>query len=461
MDKMNSTINLCNNRSKKHYVKWAAMTIFMAVCCIPAGFYPFLHGPFAWGPLIGTTIGTISIVIFLRSMMVIMKPEQGKLGKSLQPYFDGTINTDIQVIFARIDKDMEENGKQFGYVWVGNKWVLGGEAMLIHCIRGIFSFKIWKGKQYEYDICLVDDRQNVQVTNLIYEKELDALSDYLTSLLPLAATGGFKEYMAFIAKDEEEVEAFNEAFLHPEEQPRDFGFIFTEANGMPTSLATVEEILLAINELLPGQQVRLAACIPPPSDQGDCIDITGCQFEEDDQYALMVRFRNDQGSIKVFMLRCIPVFKVQEVMFNFYESQKVPDVSTWEDQSHLLYEEPPMEDYVLYVDEHRYDHITYDDVQASFENLCEGKCKSVLIRTPGWQNGYLEVTGKKDNYVVEVAGFDSNHEICGYRTHTIYGGHVIHWFSEYYHQYKYPEIRDDWEDITREIQKRMNPSQVE
>lgn len=455
---VNNTVNLCNSRSSKHYVKWAVMSLFTALCCIPVGFYPFLYGPFAWGPFFGSTIGTIALVMFVRSILVILTPGCGKLGKSVRLYSDGTINTGTQAVFAMIDKDMEENGRRFGYVWVGSEWVLGGEAMRIDRIRGIFSFKIWKGKQYEYAICLVDDRQNVQVTNLTFEKQLDELHHYLIALLPKAATGGFKDYMTFIAKDKDEMEAFNEEFLHPKRQLEDAEFVFTEADGIPTSLATSEKILKAVDDLQSGQRIRLAACPPPASERGSCIDITCYRLDEEGQYTLMAYFRDDQDREMVFMLRLVPVVKVRKIMLAYFEKLEVPDLTAWEDQSHLLYEEPPMEDYVLYVDDHCYDHITYDDVQASLENLKEGKCRAVLLRTPGWQNGYMEVTGREDDYVVEVAGFDKNHEICGYRTHTVYGGHVTYWLSEYYHHYKYPEIRDGWEDVSEEVRKNVASS---
>lgn len=459
---MNKTINLCNRRSRKHYVKWAVVTFLITLCCIPAGFYPFFQESFEWGSFIGVVIGTIALIMFVRSIVAILVPEQGKLGKSVQPYFERTIHTDTKTIFARIDEDMAQNGKQFGYVWVGSQWVLGGEAMRIDCIRGVFSFKVWKGKhRYEYGICLVDDRQNVQVTNILYEKQLDALNGYLLALLPRAASGGFEEYMAFIAKGEEEMAVFNKEFLHREPCSEPCEFIFTEADGIPTSLATSEKILRAIDDLQPEQRIRLAASPPPASKQGDCIDLTCYRLEEEEQYALMVYFRSHQEQETVFILRPVPVGKVRRVLLSYFEKQEAPDVTGWEDRSDMLYAEPPMEDYVLYVDGHCYEFITYDDVRASFENLNKGKCKAFLLRTPSWQNGYMEVRGKEDDYVVEVAGYDKDHQICGYRTHTIYSGHVIYWLSEYYHQWQYPEIRADWEDVSEEVRKKANASPEE
>ena len=411
------------------------------------------YGSFTgWGTWIISAMGVVALAIFVHSMLAVLKPEWGKLGKSVLPYSDGTINTGIQSMFARIDKDMELNGKKFGYVWVGKEWVLGGEAMSIERIRGIFSFKIWKCKQYEYAICLVDDRRNVQTTNLTREKHLDELYDYLTDLLPNAAYGHFDDYLAFIAKDETEMEEFNEGFLHG--APVDKGeFVLTESDNIPTSLVTSEGIRRAVNALEPGGRVKLTACLPPETKRGTCTDLTLYRDEEDGNYLLAAFFTTGEEEDKAYTLHDTSPSGACSVMLPYFEEGKVPDVSTWKDQSYLLHQEGPMEDYVLYVDGHEYEHIIYEDVQASLQDLDEGKCKSILLRTPSWQNGYMEVRGTRDDYVVEVAGFDHNHEVCGYRTHTIYGGHVTYWLSEYYHHYKYPEIRDDWEDVTEEVKR--------
>lgn len=449
---------LCNRRSHTHYLGRTISYLIGFVCCFLWGLLPFMRQPFAWGPFICMLVGVYFVVMFIRCLLALMKPEFGKLGKSVRVYYDGTVDTDVQAIFARIDRDMAENGKMFGKVWVGKEWILEMQAMCISSIRGIFTFSLLRGKMREYSICLVDDRQNIITVTLTHVKQCDELNDYLTGLLPRAATGNFKDYMAFVAKDKEEMEVFNREFLQLEEAEEKQECVFIGTDGIPTSLATSELIRQSINALQPDERIRLAACNPPDSEWGNCTCISCYRLDDEGQYALLACFCTEDDREAAFILRPVPTAGAHAVLLSYFEKLKVPDVTTWEDQTNLLYGQEPMEDYILYVDGHKYDHINFDDVMASFEDLKEGKCNAFLIRTPGWQNGYMEVTGTEDRYTVEVAGFDGKHEVRGFRTQTVYGGHVTYWLSEYYHQYKYPEIRSDWEDITAEVREKIKPN---
>lgn len=447
---MNNTINLCNIRSRRHYLKWLVVCLIVTVCCLPSGLLLLMDEPFTWGNLALFSVGLAALFKVCTSLLVIFNPSEGKLGKSVQPYFEGTIDTDIQAQFARIEKDLAENGLQFGYVWVGKEWFLGGEAMRIDCIRGIFSSKIWRGKRYEYAICLVDDQQNIQTTTLTFEKQLDALDEYLTNLLPRAAGGDFKDYTSFIAKSEEDMTLFNEQFLRPKE-PEEQNFVLKGIDGVPTSLVTSALIRQTMEQMQPGEHFMLTSMIPLKSAWGESYDLSCHRIDGEGPFVIVAYFAGKDNESIAYTLRFIPATKAYAILSNYFEKREVPDVSDWENQTHRLNQHTPLEDYVLYVDGHKYDHITYDDVMVSWEELNEGKCKSILLRTPSWQNGYMGVVGSKDKYTVEVAGFDSNHEIRGFRTQTKYGGHVTYWLSDYFHEYKYPEIRADWEDISEEV----------
>lgn len=454
---MPKTTNFCYKRSRNHYIGWALGSFFIAASCFPSGFLLLIDEPFTWGALIISVIGTIALAIFIRSLLLIFSPANGKLGKSVRPYMDGSIHTDVKSMFALIDEDIVQNGKKFGYARVGKKWILGGEAMLIERIRGIFCIKIIRSKRREYGICLVDDHLNVQTTNLSREKHLDELNDYLTHLLPYAATGDFDDYLTFIAKDNAEMEAFNEEFVRRSAAVNS-EYVLTESDDIPTSLVTPEKIRHAINTLQPGQRILLSACNPPESKWGRCTGISCHCFAEDGRYALAAYFETEEGDKRRFVLRFVPLTQLHAVWKDFFENAGIPDVDTWEDQSDRIEPVEPMEDYVLYVDGHKYDHIIYEDVEASLENLEEGKCEALLLRTPGWKNGYLEVRGTKDDYIVEVAGFDGNHEVRGYCTSTTDGESVRYWLSEYYHNYRYPEVEDNWEDITEEVRRKSASS---
>lgn len=280
MEKKLGTTNLCNSRCRTYYMGWAVSFLIGFICCFLWGLLPFIRQPFAWGPFICMLVGVYFFVRLIRCILALMKPEWGKLGKSVRIYSDGTIHTDIQAIFAQIDKDIEENGKKFGKIWVGKDWILGIEAMRIDRIRGIFTFTMWRGKMREHSICLVDDQQNILTTSLTFVKQLDELNGYLTGLLPRTATGNFKDYLAFVAKDKEEMEAFNDEFLHGK-TPETSEFVFTGTDGIPTSLATSELIRQSINALQPDEQIRLVACNPPDSEWGNCTGMTCYRLDDE------------------------------------------------------------------------------------------------------------------------------------------------------------------------------------
>lgn len=452
MEKTNQRESVsCYARNRNHYIKWCLIYGLIMSFTFPPGVAMLFYAQlFNWVSWVLTLVGALCLYKLVTGLLSIFNPDNGKLGRSVKRYSDGTIHTDVAFIFGEIEKDIHEHGKKFGCFWIGKEWALGEEAMRVEFIRGIFSFKIWKGKRYEYAICLVDEQENVQVTNLTREKELDALYDYLRERIPGAASGNFEDYTAFIGKDDAQREAFEQKFEAVKREGSKT-FVFKDVDDMPTSHVTTELIRERMNTMEPGQRFILTPCLPIAFERGKCTYLSCHRVEAAGQFVLLLYYENTKGNPEIYALRFIPLLKARNILTDFFENKVVPDMTGWEDQSHLLRQERPLEDYVLYVDEHKYDHIDFGDVQASWENLNEGKCDRLLLRTPGWQNGYLEVAGTKDNYTVEVAGFDSNHQVHGFRTRTPYGGHVVHWLHEYYHHYKYPEIRDGWEDITEEV----------
>lgn len=327
---MGKATNLCYKRSRNHYIGWALGSYFIGSACLPSGIVMLTAKPFLLGGIILTAIGSVGLAFFIRNLLLIFSPANGKLGKSVRPYMDGSIRTDVKSIFALIDEDMAQNGKKFGYVRVGKQWILGGEAMLIERVRGIFCVKVYRAKRREYAIILVDDRQNVQTTNLTREKHLDELNYYLTHLLPYAATGNFNDYLKFIGKKDDEMEAFNKEYLRRSAAVNS-EYVLTEADDIPTSLVTVEKLRRAINTLQPGQRILLSACNPPETEWGRCTGISCHCFVEDGRYALAAYFETDEGEQHCFVQRFIPLAQLHAAWKAFFEKAEVPDVDTWDE----------------------------------------------------------------------------------------------------------------------------------
>lgn len=390
-------------------------------------------------------------------------PEKGMLGKSLKPYLDGTKNRTIAHLFHLIDEDLSINGIRFGHLRVGKEWVLGNEAMRIQDIRGIFHFEFASSRSTIYYICLVDHMDNVQQTYIVFENDWKAAYNYLIGFVPLAYKGDFDDYTKFIAHSNEEREknnrVFEEEMLHRKTEKETDGFteiIFRNAGGMPASNYKLWEVYEAINKLDPDQFIRLTPSIPISVESGKNIDVvihytdeTTCRFcvWYDDE------LKGENGLCASFTKA-----ETKELAANYIEKNILPDTTGWVMEEDEVDGNPEGEEYVLYVDNTYYEHITFDDIAAAFDDLKEGKCSSLIVRTPSWINGYMSVEGKIDDYTVEVAGFNSQREECGYRTHTIYGGHVISWLLNYYESYKYPNINEEWENISQEVIERNKKS---
>lgn len=211
---------------------------------------------------------------------------------------------------------------------------------------------------------------------------------------------------------------------------------------------TSELIREAIDRLSPEEQVTLTPCIPWKSPWGDSTSL-GVRRIENDTFCLIAYFKDREHS--VYISPFVSREEAVKALIDYFEKYEVPNPSGWNDHSFLLNQDHSMEKYVLYVDERPYEYITYDDVMASWDDLNEGKCTTIMLHTPTCQNGYMQVSGSADNYTVEVVGLDRTGQVCGYRIHTRYGGHVTHWLYDYYHEYKFPEFRDDWVNITEEL----------
>ena len=118
----------------------------------------------------------------------------------------------VKELFAMVDQDLKANGQWCGKLGVGKEWVLGDEVSRIPRIRGIFSrveqHVRHAGKRtqvtYIYEIWIVDDRRERQVTSLRSKRELEDAMDCLRRRVPAAVFGTYdsKEYKDLVYAQE-------------------------------------------------------------------------------------------------------------------------------------------------------------------------------------------------------------------------------------------------------------------
>ena len=161
--------------------------------------------------------GAILVGLFLayRSLRDALHPEKSALAQSIRdqlPYPEEAPK--VKELFAMVDQDLKQNGQWCGKLGVGREWVLGDEVSSIPRIRGVFSrverHTRHAGKRtqvtYLYEIRIVDDRRQQQVTSLKSKREVEEAMDCLRQRAPAAVFGEYnsREYNDLIYTKEEE-----------------------------------------------------------------------------------------------------------------------------------------------------------------------------------------------------------------------------------------------------------------
>ena len=175
-------------------------------------------------PVAGTGAILVGLFLAYRSLRDALHPEKSTLAQSIRdqlPYPEEA--PPVKELFAMVDQDLKQNGQWCGKLGVGREWVLGDEASSIPRIRGVFSRverhtrHVGKRTQvtYLYEIRIVDDRRQQQVTSLKSKREVDEAMDCLRRRVPAAVFGEYnsREYNDLIyAKEEEQQYAQERAY---------------------------------------------------------------------------------------------------------------------------------------------------------------------------------------------------------------------------------------------------------
>ena len=175
-------------------------------------------------PVVGAGAILVGLFLAYRSLRDALVPEKSALAQSIRdqlPYPEEA--PPVKELFAMVDQDLKQNGQWCGKLGVGREWVLGDEVSSIPRIRGVFSrverHTRHAGKRtqvtYLYEIRIVDDRRQQQVTSLRSEREVEGAMDCLRQRAPAAVFGEYnsREYNDLIyAKEEEQQYAQERAY---------------------------------------------------------------------------------------------------------------------------------------------------------------------------------------------------------------------------------------------------------
>lgn len=165
-------------------------------------------------PFLGTGAALISIFLAWRSLRDAFCPEKSALAGSIRRQLSCPDEVpSAKELFALVDQDLKQNGQWCGRMGVGKEWVLGEQVSRISRIRGVFSREerhaSSAGKRTRvvciYEIWIVDDRRQQQITSLRSKRELEDAMDCLRRRAPAAQFGayGSKEYKDLVYAEEE------------------------------------------------------------------------------------------------------------------------------------------------------------------------------------------------------------------------------------------------------------------
>ena len=175
-------------------------------------------------PVVGAGAILVGLFLAYRSLRDALHPEKSTLAQSIRdqlPYPEEA--PPVKELFAMVDQDLKQNGQWCGKLGVGREWVLGDEVSSIPRIRGVFSrverHTRHAGKRtqvtYLYEIRIVDNRRQQQVTSLKSKQEVEEAMDCLRRRVPAAVFGEYssREYNDLIyAKEEEQQYAQERAY---------------------------------------------------------------------------------------------------------------------------------------------------------------------------------------------------------------------------------------------------------
>lgn len=157
-------------------------------------------------------LGAFLIYISVRNSFF---PEKSAVAESIRsqlPYPEEA--PPVSELFAMVDKDLEENGRTFGRIIIGEQWVLGDHVNYIPRIRGVFGrdeivthYRNNKATSArEVELYIVDDRNQVMYSDVQKPDELKMILECLKLRAPYAYFGDYNEMSRFRGASDEEKE---------------------------------------------------------------------------------------------------------------------------------------------------------------------------------------------------------------------------------------------------------------
>lgn len=223
--------------------------------------------------------------------------------------------------------------------------------------------------------------------------------------------------------------------------------LITECGKERTSNVTVARIMQAVYEIDSNEYVTLEKCMPIRVVRE--AEFFAISFYKDSRIAAYFRV----GKNILRMVRSgFSVENAADVMCDFFQRCKIPDVHTWtyeELRSALQNEESS-----LTVDGENFRYFGCSDVMAALENIIEGKSKWLLHDFTGRDGGYMNIrrcvdAGGLTKYKVELVQW-MDPRPAGYHIVISDVALLRRWLWDFATERNYPGNLSEWEEFNVE-----------
>lgn len=218
----------CLQRTRRRltHLLWAALLLVISAACGVTFFVRLQTDRALWETedyltlaVAGTlTVGAALLGLYegYTSLRDALMPEKSRLATSIRsqlPYPDEAPG--VRDLFGMVDQDIRENGQWFDRIAVGKEWVLGDEVSFIPRIRAVFGRdeiqRRHSGSRTTttriIELYILDDRRQVQISDLRDPNELPLLLECLKLRAPDALFLPYSQYLDYCGKSDEEWDA--------------------------------------------------------------------------------------------------------------------------------------------------------------------------------------------------------------------------------------------------------------
>ena len=495
-------------RGRLSLLLWAALFLALAVMFIGVFFYLLPMDRTYWDTgdyalfyascPVGLAFSAACVYAAYTGVRDAFFPGKSRLAKSIRaqlPFPDEA--PPVGELFAMVDNDIRDNGLWFDNVAVGSEWVLGEAVSRISRIRAVFGRDEIQSRHTGntttttriLQIYIIDDRRQVQVSDLKHPDELPMLLDCLKLRAPDALFKPYAQFVNYNSLDDGEWDAVERDYRNRKArraskavqagQQTEQNMVLTLHDGSVTSRVTADLIRRTLRDAIRQAQEQdecffnLTPGRPPERDrvrwsEMQCA-VFGSQLDENRNrtyglwiYLVLAPVSGPEGKPvrNSVELSCTP--EQAETVLLAWLRGEVPDLRNWREidlSGAREYTKPqtPSKSYppklVLFSASgagQGHENFTREDVEVGADGIVDGEYRQVDLTLPGGYLWFQVKTGDKTDGRCTVTATRPDGAVLRYYTAKCTHRQAAAWLLDYYDGKLLPG-GTDWKDVTKKM----------